>query len=191
MRKMVPEVFDVLRSYSIGQLLASLLFATFSFITLSLVHVPAALPLAVFAGLCDAIPVAGIFLATVPAALLGLTVSHRAALLLVALYLCYHGFEAYVLVPRLYGNRLQLSTLTVLLAIIVGATLAGPLGVVLALPLVAVFPVVEKHWLDSYLHPDAVADHSALRASDAGAKERVVEAVLNGSRHVSTRRTGG
>ncbi len=86
-----------------------------------------------------------------------------------------------MLLPRLYGNRLRLSTLTVLLAILAGGMLGGIPGAVLALPLVAAYPVVEKHWLDEWLHPDAVADHTALRETDdAGSQRKLVRAVLEG-----------
>lgn len=42
-------------------------------------------------------------------------------------------------------------------------------------------PVFEKHWLDDYLHPDALEDHRALRDTDGKAGEAVVDAVLQGA----------
>ena len=104
-----------------------------------------------------------------------------AALSVLGIYLCYHLFEAYVLVPRLYGNRMRLSTLTVLLAILAGGTLGGVIGAVLSLPIVAAYPVFEKHWLDDYMHPDAVEDHLALRDTDGKESEAVVDAVMQGA----------
>jgi predicted PurR-regulated permease PerM len=181
MRNMVPEVFDVVQAFTTGQMLISALFSVFTFIVLTALDVPAALPLALFAGLCDVIPVAGISVATVAASLCALTVSPSVALMVFSIYVCYHLFEAYILVPRLYGNRLKLSTLTVLLAILAGGTLGGVIGAVLALPIVAAYPVIEKHWLDDYLHPDALEDHRALRDTDGKASEAVVDAVLQGA----------
>jgi hypothetical protein len=55
------------------------------------------------------------------------------------------------------------------------------IGAVLALPMVAAYPVFERHWLDDYLHPDAVEDHRALRDTDGMEGEAVVEAVLQGA----------
>ena len=183
MSAMVPEVFGVVKAYAIGQILTSVLFTVFCFVVLTAFHVPAALSLALFAGVCDAVPVAGIFIAMAAAALISLTVSPATALIVLGLYVVYHLFEAYVLVPRLYGNRLRLSTLTVLLAIVVGGMLDGVVGAILALPLVAAYPVVEKHWLDDYLHPDAVEDHASLRAAtgeNAEGQEAAVDAVMKG-----------
>ena len=76
---------------------------------------------------------------------------------------------------------MRLSTLTVLLAILAGATLGGVIGAVLALPIVAAYPVFEKHWLDEYLHPDAVEDHMALRETTGEEGEAVVDAVMEGA----------
>jgi len=178
---MVPELFAVVQAYTTGQLIASSLFAAFVFAVLTAAQVPGALPLALLAALCDAIPVAGIIVFLAVAALPALMVSPATALLVSALFLVYHMFETYVLLPRLYGDRLRLSTLTVLLAILAGGTLGGIPGAILALPLVAAYPVVEKHWLSEWLHPDAVEDHAALREPDDGAGQRkVVKAVLEG-----------
>ena len=181
MGNMVPEVFEVVQAFTTGQMITSSLFLVFTFVVLTILHVPAALPLALFAGLCDAIPVAGITVATAAASLGATHGEPSVALIVLGTYLCYHLFEAYVLVPRLYGNRLRLSTLTVLLAILAGGTLGGVLGAVLALPIVAAYPVFEKHWLDDYLHPDAVEDHLALRDTDGKEGEAVVDAVLQGA----------
>ena len=181
MGNMVPEVFEVVQAFTTGQMISSALFVVFSFVVLSSLHVPAAVPLALLAGLCDAIPVAGILVATAAASLCALTVSPSIALTVFAIYLGYHLFEAYVLIPRLYGDRLKLSTLTVLLAILAGGTLGGVIGAVLALPIVAAYPVFEKHWLDDYLHPDAVEDHVALRETEGDEGEVVVDAVIHGA----------
>ena len=181
MGDMVPELFSVVQAYTTGQLIASALFGAFALLALAIPGVPGALPIAFLAALCDVIPVAGIVVVTAVAALCALTVTPATALLVTALFVAYHLFELYVLLPRLYGNRLRLSTLTVLLAILGGGTLGGIPGAVLALPLVAAYPVVEKHWLDEWLHPDAVADHSALRETeDTGRQRKLVKAVLEG-----------
>lgn len=177
----VPELFAVVQAYTLGQAIASSLFGTFAFVVLLSFGVPAALPLALVAAACDVIPVAGILLVTVLATLCALTVSPSSALFVGGLFLLYHLFEAYVLVPRLYGNRLKLSTLTVLLAILAGGELGGIPGAILALPLVAAYPVIEKYWLDERLHPDVVADHEALeRPADSSGHQRVVAAMLKG-----------
>lgn len=184
---MVPEVSAVVMAYTLGQLITSLLFAAFTFVLLTSLGVPAALPLALLAGACDVIPLVGILIATAPATILALTVSPATALLVLGTYLTYHLLESYLLVPRLYGDRLQLSTLGVLIALIVGGTLYGILGALLVLPLVAAYPVIERHWLSDYLGPEVLADHVALYETRGGPPPDVVDAVLNGERHGASR----
>jgi len=52
-------------------------------------------------------------------------------------------FVISVIAPRIYGDRLQLSNVAVLVAFAVGAELAGVIGAMLALPLAATYPVIE------------------------------------------------
>lgn len=136
------------------------------------------------AGFCDIIPVVGIIIATLPAMLLALTVSPMAGIAVGALYLGYHLFESYVLVPKLYGKTMRLATLTVLLALIIGGTLQGIIGAVLVLPIVAAYPIVERIWLKEYFADEVIADHRALEKEETkpGA-EAAVEHVLQGEKH--------
>lgn len=181
MGDMVPELFAVVQAYATGQLITSALFGAVAFGGLAAAGVPGALPLALIAAICDVIPVAGIVVVTSLATLSALTVSPSTALTVFGFFVGYHLFEAYLLIPRLYGRQMQLSTLTVLFAILAGGTLGGIPGAILALPLVAAYPVVEKHWLDEWLHPDVVADHAALRETEGdGRHHKLVTAVLEG-----------
>jgi predicted PurR-regulated permease PerM len=178
----VPEVSQVVCAYVRGQLITSALFSVFVGITLWWLDVPAVLPLALLAGICDVIPFVGIILATLPAAILALTVSPSVALVVVALYTVYHLVETYFIVPRVYGNTLRLSTLAVLLALVIGGTLQGILGAVLILPVVAAYPIVERIWLKDYLAREVIDDHAALAAAPASS-DAAVDAVLQGEEH--------
>ena len=179
----VDEVSEVVYAYVRGQVITSLLFSIYVAIVLSVFRVPAAVPLALMAGFCDVIPVVGIIVATVPAVLLALTVSPTAALAVLCLYVVYHLVESYFIVPRIYGQRLRLSTLAVLLALVAGNTLAGLIGAVLVLPLVAAYPIIERIWLARYLNPEVIRDHKALAKSAETGNETAVDAVLQGQKH--------
>lgn len=184
----LPEVSDVVHGYVRGQLITSLLFAVFTAVVLWALKVPASLPLAVLAAICDIIPVVGIVVATAPATLLALTVSPTTAVLVTGLYVAYHLLEAYVIVPRVYGKSLRLSTLSVLLALIVGGSLQGIIGAVIVLPLVAAYPIIERIWLRDYLAPEVIQDHSALAHAAETGRETAIDAVLNGEEHPMPRR---
>lgn len=187
MAETIPAVSDVVMAYVQGQLITSLLYGSFAFVVLSVLRVPSAMPLAVLAAICDVLPILGVFVSTIPAAFFALTVSPVAAAAVVVLYLLYHALENYVIVPRVYGRRLRLSPLVVLIALIVGGSLYGVLGAVLILPLFAAYPIIEKIWLGDYLSDEVVADHAELAEAAASGEDRAIDAVLQGEEHASER----
>jgi predicted PurR-regulated permease PerM len=187
----IPEVTKVIYAFVRGQAVVSAAFAVYTASVLAALGVPAVVPLALLAAACDILPVVGVILAIVPAAALALTVSPMAALAVVALYLAYHMFEVYFLVPRLYGSTLRLSTLTVLLALLVGGTLQGIVGALLVLPVVAAYPIIERIWLREYLAADVLADHRALQRAMESGRTTAIDAVLQGEQHAGERDPSG
>ena len=163
-----PEIADVVSSYMAGQLITSLICAGYVYGMLTLLHVPDALLLAALAGIFDVLPIIGFFLAVLPAMAVALTVAPGTALLVLALYLAYHLVENYFIVPKIYGNRLRLSTLTVLISCLAGALLAGVTGAIAILPIVASYPIIERIWLRPLLEPDTVATHEAIDEHEHG-----------------------
>jgi len=97
-------------------------------IVLTILDVPAALLLALLAGVCDFVPVLGFIVSAVPAVLLALTVSTTTAVIVAAAYGGYHIAENYFIGPKVYGGQLRLSNLAVLLAFAIGAELFGIIG---------------------------------------------------------------
>jgi predicted PurR-regulated permease PerM len=181
----MDEVSGVVHAYVSGQLLVAVLFAIFTAVLLSILGVPAVVPLAIIAGLCDVVPVLGIVLATVPAVLLALVVSPGTAVVVLLAYVAYHLFETYFLLPRVYGNKLKMSSLAVLLALLVGGRLQGIIGAVLVLPLVAAYPIIERHWLRRYLATRVLMDHKALAQAAESGSEVAINTVLHGEKHAS------
>jgi predicted PurR-regulated permease PerM len=179
----MPEVSDVVMAYMQGQAITSAIAGAYAFAVLSALHVPAALPLAMLAAACDVLPILGLFLSIIPAVVFALTVSPLAAAAVLVLYLLYHAIENYVIIPRVYGKRLRLSTLVVLVALVVGGTLGGVVGAILILPFVAAYPIVERVWLQSYLSDEVVADHTVLEQTVKSGSDRAVDAILRGARH--------
>jgi predicted PurR-regulated permease PerM len=186
----MDEVSDVVQAYVSGQLLVAVLFAIFVAGLLTILGVPAAVPLAVIAGLCDVIPVLGILLATVPAVLLALVVSPGTAAVVAIAYLVYHLVETYFILPRVYGNKLKISTLAVLLALLVGGRLQGIIGAVLVLPLVAAYPIIERHWLGGFLRSRVLTDHKALAKAAESGSDVAMDDVINGEKHESEAHAG-
>jgi predicted PurR-regulated permease PerM len=181
----MDEVSEVVHAYVSGQLLVAALFAIFVAGLLTILGVPAAVPLAVIAGVCDVIPVLGILIATAPAVLLALAVSPATAAVVAIAYLAYHLLETYFILPRIYGNKLKISTLSVLLALLVGGRLQGIIGAVLVLPMVAAYPIIERHWLGGFLRARVLTDHEALAQAAESGSDVAMDAVINGEKHPS------
>jgi predicted PurR-regulated permease PerM len=164
-RKLVQEGDGVLVAYMRGQAITCCLCGGVAFTTLTLLHVPGAVPLAVLAFIADLVPVVGTIAMTVPAVMLALVAGPVKAVIVVVVYLTYHLVESYVIIPRVYGGQMKLSTLTVLLAVTVGGVLQGAIGAVLLLPVVALYPIVERTFLRESLPEDTVERHEAIEES--------------------------
>jgi predicted PurR-regulated permease PerM len=127
----------IVGGYMRGQLITSAAIGLFTFLLLVICKVPNALFLAWFAALADVIPFIGGLLATAPAVLAALSRGVPTGIVvLVALFL-YQEVENRILVPKVYGRVLRLSSTTVVLALVAGGVLYGVIGALLALPIAA------------------------------------------------------
>ncbi|HEX9501229.1 MAG TPA: AI-2E family transporter, partial [Thermoanaerobaculia bacterium] len=156
------EIQAVVMAYMRGSIITATIAGLFVFISLTILGVPLALLLGVLAFVFDFVPVVGTIVMAAVASLFALLVSPGRALAVAAAILAYHGIEAYVLIPRIWGKQMRVSTLTVLLGITIGGVLQGPIGAVLALPIVAAYPIVERIWLREHLPSDTVERHEDL-----------------------------
>jgi predicted PurR-regulated permease PerM len=156
------EARDVASAFIIGNIVTSICAAIYFFVWLSILQVPAALLLAVLAFVCDFIPVIGFLLSCAPALAMAATRSVSVVVAVVMLYLAYHFLENYVIAPRVYGGRLRLSNVAILLAFAVVAGIGGVIGAVLALPIAATYPTIERYWLREQFGADVVDEHAAV-----------------------------
>lgn len=161
------ESVTAIRAYVVGNAATSLFAGIVVLVALELLQVPGALLLAVLAGLLDFIPVLGFICAVVPAVLLALTRSVPIAVAVVGVYGLYHLLENYYIGPRVYGKQLRLSNLAVIVAFAAGAEIGGVVGALLALPVAAIYPVVERVWLREYLARDTVESHQRIQQQSA------------------------
>jgi predicted PurR-regulated permease PerM len=144
---------DVLGQYLRGQLLVMLVLAAYYAIALALAGFELALPLGVFTGLAVAVPYVGFGIGLVLASLAALLqFGVGKGLLLVALvYGIGQLIEGFFLTPRLVGERIGLSPLTVIFALLAFGTLFGFVGVLVALPASAVMLVAVRRMRAAYV----------------------------------------
>jgi predicted PurR-regulated permease PerM len=162
----LAECERVIFAYVAGNVITSLIAFACTLVALWLLRVPAALLLAVIAGLSDFLPVIGFILGAFPTILLALTVSPMTALLAAAFYIGYNTVETYFIGPWAYGDRLKLSNVVIILAFVVGAEVAGVIGALIALPVAAIYPAIERIWLRDQLGDATVEAHVAIEAAE-------------------------
>jgi predicted PurR-regulated permease PerM len=142
--RILIELKTIVGGYMRGQLITSVAIFVFTFVLLTVFRVDDALALATFAGLTDIIPFVGGYVASAPA-IVSVSGSGTPAVIIVFIAMfAYQEFESRVLVPRVYGRVLRLSPAIVLLALLVGGTLLGILGALLALPIAAGLQMVVR-----------------------------------------------
>ncbi len=121
-----------------GQLLLSVIITVLLFLGLSLLSVPYALLLAIFAGVLELIPVFGSFVAAVPGIAVALTTGDLTLVALVSgLYLIVNQFQAHLIYPLVVKKIVGVPPILVIIALIAGGQLAGFLGVLLSVPVAA------------------------------------------------------
>jgi predicted PurR-regulated permease PerM len=122
-----------------GQLLLSLIITILLYLGLSLLGVPYALVLAIFAGVMELIPVFGSLVAAVPGVGVALVTGEVTLALWVAgLYLIVSQFQAHLIYPLVVKKIVGVAPILVIIALIAGGQLAGFLGVLLSVPIAAV-----------------------------------------------------
>jgi predicted PurR-regulated permease PerM len=129
-----------------GNLLISLIAGTLTTVVLLAVGVPYAVALGVIVALLDLIPLAGATIAGIIIASVSFLHSVTAGIIVVIFFVVYQQIENHFLQPVIYGRTVQLSPLAVLIAVLVGAELAGILGALGAIPVAGAIQVVLLDW---------------------------------------------
>jgi predicted PurR-regulated permease PerM len=118
----------------LGQFGLMFIIFALDFIGLSILGVPYALTLAMFAGLMEIVPFIGPIVSAVPAVLVGLSVSPLTGLLVLIVLVFVQQFEGHIIVPQVMKKAVGLHPVAVILALLVGLKLGGVLGALLAIP---------------------------------------------------------
>lgn len=143
----ITEVARVIRSYFVGQAIVSSIFAILTFLLLTILGVPYATVLAGLAFALDAIPNIGATLAVIVPALVAFASEGIVdALIVVGVVMVYQQIENNLIAPRILGEKLEIPPVLTLIAILVGGAVLGVIGVIIAIPLAGVLPVIDRIW---------------------------------------------
>ena len=166
--RILLELKVIVGGYMRGQVITSIAITLFTFGLLTAFHVDDALALAMFAGLTDVIPFVGGYVASAPAVVSVIGRGAPSVIIVAIAMMLYQEFESRILVPRVYGRTLRLSPALVLIALLVGGTLLGILGALLALPVAAGLQMIVRE-ARVELPGDHITD--AVRARDDKAEK--------------------
>ena len=121
-----------------GQIILGVVVGLLVYLVLSILGIPHALVLALFAAVLEIIPVFGPIISSIPAILVAFTnVGIGTGFLLMGLYVLIYQFESQLFYPLVVKKIVGISPIVVILALVIGAKLAGVLGALLAVPLSA------------------------------------------------------
>ena len=151
-RERLAETFDAagaaLRLWLLGQLVAMAFLFVLTGLGLWAIGVPAALALALLAGLAQFVPLIGPIVAAVPALLIALAEGSQIALWTLLLYVGIQQVESNLITPLVQRQAVALPPAITLFAVVAFGVLFGPLGILFATPLAVVaFVAVKKLWV--------------------------------------------
>jgi predicted PurR-regulated permease PerM len=158
-RKVAGDAYRAVAGYVAGNLLISVIAGTVTYITLKILGVPFAVPLAVLMAFLDLIPLVG---ATIGAIVVGIvTAFHNfptAVIVWAIVAILYQQVENNVIQPVVYRRTVDVRPLFVIVAILIGSSLLGVLGALVAIPIAAAVQIVVR---------DVLGPGAALDAQEA------------------------
>jgi predicted PurR-regulated permease PerM len=145
---LLDQAVSRIGGYVSGNLITSAVCAVTTIVALLAMRVPFAVPLGIWAGVADLIPQVGAYLGAAPAVLIGLLDSPVKGIFVLVYFVLYQQFENYVLAPRVMRHAVDLSPAAVIISTLIGGSLLGFAGALLALPIAATVKVVlTELWL--------------------------------------------
>jgi predicted PurR-regulated permease PerM len=164
LRNIAKDISEAIAGYVFGNFVISIAAGIVTYVTLLLIDVPFALPLAILFAFFDLIPLIG---ATLGGILVGIVVAFVAfpggLIVWVVVLIVYQQIENNIIQPVVYGQTVQIHPLVVIIAVLIGSALLGVLGVLVAIPAAAAVQSVVRDWW-SYRQTDRAQAAAAAPA---------------------------
>jgi predicted PurR-regulated permease PerM len=142
------QIYATIGGYVAGALTIALIAGFTTAILLSALSVSYAIALALLVAILDLIPLAGATIGAVVASTVAfLDRGWKVGLIVVIWFIVYQQIENHGLYPLVYSRTIALSPLTILIAVLIGASLAGILGALAAIPIAGTIQVLLTEWL--------------------------------------------
>ncbi|MFH0779943.1 MAG: AI-2E family transporter [Parcubacteria group bacterium] len=141
---LIGKVQSKIGSWFVGQLILCLIVGAISYVGLLILGVDYALALGLFAALGEFVPYVGPVFSAVPAIFIAFTQSPLKALLVLILYIIIQQSENHIIVPKVMQKAVGLNPIVSIIALMVGAQIAGLVGVLLSIPVATALSVIIK-----------------------------------------------
>ena len=146
-RRVGYDIYRTIGGYVTGNLAISLIAGVVSTAVFLAVGVPYAVALGLLVAILDLIPLAGATIAAIVVTTVAFLDSTTSGIIILIFFVLYQQLENHVLQPVVYGRTVQLSPLAVLIAVLIGAKLAGVVGALAAIPVAGAVQVLLVDWL--------------------------------------------
>src|SRR5438132_5436094 len=141
------DIYRQVGGYVTGNLVISLIAGSLTTFVLLLLGVPYAVALGLLVGLLDLLPLVGATIAAVVVAAVAFLHSLPAGIVIIVFFIVYQQVENHILQPVVYHRTVALSPLAILVAVLVGAEVAGVLGALAAIPVAGAIQVLVRDFL--------------------------------------------
>jgi predicted PurR-regulated permease PerM len=149
MEKIAEDVYSAVTGYVAGNVLISVVAGVAAYLMMLILDLPFAVPLAVTVALLDLIPLVGSTIAGLIVGIVAAIVGFPGKLIAWVIYMIvYQQVENNVLQPVVYRRTVQIHPLIVIVAVLIGGSLLGVLGALLAIPVAATVQILVKEWWD-------------------------------------------
>ena len=139
---LTDEILARVGGYVAGNLIISLCAGVTTYIVLIILGIPYPVALALLVAVTDLIPVVGATIGAAIVTLVGFFVSVKVGLIVAGYYAAYQQIENYVLYPRIMKRSVDVSPVATVVAVLIGGSLLGVLGALLAIPIAAAVQLV-------------------------------------------------
>ncbi|THV26560.1 AI-2E family transporter [Glycomyces paridis] len=142
--RILEGILRQIGAYLIGALAIGLLAGVSSWIFMAIVDIPYGAILALLVALLDLIPQIGATIGAVVVTLVAFAVSPMTALASAIFFIAYQQLENWVIYPTVMRSAVKVSNLAAIVAVLVGGTLFGVVGIVLSVPIYAAIRLIGK-----------------------------------------------
>ncbi len=132
---LIDRIQESFGRWMLGQLFTMLFVGILYYVVLASLGIPYAPILALFGGLLEIIPYFGPILASVPSIIFGFSISPTISIITVIAYIIINLIENQLLIPKIMNKAIGLDPVFVILALLIGAKIAGIIGLFLAVPI--------------------------------------------------------